>query len=148
MTKYTCKKCVFSTINKTDYNRHIKTTKHLLKAYECKNSTNISPNRVIKKSYKSPNKKFVCTCCNNGYANQCNLTRHMKKCANSVLVEKDKELQNIKNENILDKVKMLEKEIERLQKELDLKDKQIDTFAELLKSSMSQATGNNLTKHC
>jgi uncharacterized C2H2 Zn-finger protein len=137
MVKYNCEKCGFFSKNKKDYTRHIKTKKHLKK--NNKQAIKISdPNLILKKSYKSPKYENVCIHCNNSYTNQSNLTRHMKKCSNLIIIEKDNIIQT-------KEVDALKKENERLHKQVEKKDKQLETFSDLLKSSMSKSTGNNLT---
>ena len=138
MTKYKCEICVFSTVNKTDYSRHIKTKKHLEKVIHPIKSVKSNPKIVLIKSCKKIDEKYVCMYCNNSYANQSNLTRHTKKCSNKIIEDKDNQLQT-------HEVSALKKENETLHKQLDLYQKQLETFTDLLKSSMSPSNVNAFT---
>ena len=64
---YTCKKCGLITYKKTDFNRHILTSKH--NSYE----TNIEYSESI---YKT----FICEICDKEYCDRTGLWRHKKKC--------------------------------------------------------------------
>tara|TARA_X000000950_G_C13817248_1_gene620347 strand:+ start:410 stop:1276 length:867 start_codon:yes stop_codon:yes gene_type:complete len=70
MVQYLCKKCNFSTKRKNDYNRHLKTQKHL-------------GDKIIK--------KFICAC-GKKYKSRSGLWRHNKICNGNI------ELKNIKLE--------------------------------------------------
>ena len=92
--KYCCKLCNFYTDNKTKYNRHLKTKKHLLKVDK---------------------KQNICIC-GKSYVTYSGLFRHKKKCQ----VIKDLKLEEdmtkdeiIKMQN--EKLKMMDKEYNKLQ---------------------------------
>ena len=97
LLKYYCSFCDFLTYNKNDYNRHIKTNKHL-----------INTDSIIK-----PEKKFLCETCLKVYKERTGLWRHKKKCMTINICNenefendfdnynKQKELQdNIEDDNI------------------------------------------------
>ena len=103
--KYCCKLCNFYTDNKTKYNRHLKTKKHLLKVKEDK-------------------KQNICIC-GKLYVTYSGLFRHKKKCQ----VIKDLKLEEdmtkdeiIKMQN--EKLKMMDKELEIIDKKLEMKNKE------------------------
>ena len=128
MTKYNCVLCDFTTVRKTEYTRHLDTKKHKEK---------VTQNTI--RTYNVPNvynteKVYKCTFCENIYSSSSALARHKKACS-----EKDK---LINNESIKDK------EIERLQKELLSKDKQVETYEILLKSLTSPQTINYFNFIC
>jgi hypothetical protein len=86
--KYICEKCNLITCKKTDYHRHILTTKHIIAT----NSNHLATkNEII---YKP----FMCENCNKEYCDRTGLWRHKKKCTseNTIMKEKpeicDKEL--------------------------------------------------------
>jgi hypothetical protein len=58
---YSCDLCAFSTSNKNDYSRHLKTIKHLGTKMETKNS-----------------EKLQCNICEREYANSSGLWKHKK----------------------------------------------------------------------
>ena len=60
---YSCEICAFSTSNKNDYARHLKTIKHLGTKMETKNS-----------------EKLQCNICEREYVNSSGLWKHKKKC--------------------------------------------------------------------
>ena len=68
--KYICKTCDFITSKKTDYTRHIMTTKHKLAT---------DSNSLATKNEKI-HKVFVCEKCNKEYYDRTGLWRHQKKC--------------------------------------------------------------------
>ena len=89
--KYICKCCDFNTHDKTKYNRHLKTKKHLI------------------------NKNQNICVCGKLYVTRSGLFKHKKKCQ----VIKDLKLEDIKKDEIIkmqnDKLKMMEKEYNKLQ---------------------------------
>ena len=90
MENYTCKQCNYSTSRTANYNRHIKSTKHLQKVIDDNN--NIFSNKLIPNALQSSPKlskapktginsnKFTCDFCQNEFSRMCNLTRHTKIC--------------------------------------------------------------------
>lgn len=124
MTKYNCVNCNFHTDRKNDYSRHIKSTKHLQKEQEKIEESKLNP---IKIQPESKNKN-ECMYCKNTYSTQSNLSKHMKKCANKVVIEKDNiihEKDNIIKDN---EVKTLKEKLELVQKQLTIYEKMLQSF--------------------
>ena len=90
--KYLCKICNFNSNNKTNYNKHLLTEKHM-------NNTN---------NYTNNNTKEIFTCeyCNDIFNSKTTLWRHTNKC-----------MQEINNYDNNEKIKELENKIEDLEKE-------------------------------
>ena len=63
--EYYCEKCDFLTSNKKDYNRHLKTKKHLW---------------CGKKTPKTAFVEFECVYCDKKYKTKSGLRKHQKKC--------------------------------------------------------------------
>lgn len=138
MVNYNCDKCGFSSKNKKDYTRHIKTKKHQRNVIKVPNSTEVCtpkrPKTPQNKVTQSPNKKthtskkvYKCVHCELTFTRSSNLTKHRKIC-----VDLEQELR--------------EKEIELLKKQFaDYKKqvgKQLHTYEQLLKSVTSPQTIN------
>lgn len=123
MSKYNCDLCEFHTNRKTEYTRHLSTKKHLEKIESRSTESILNPIKIQHES----NNKFVCMHCQNTYSSQSNLSKHMKKCANKVIKEKDD--------------CMKDKEIERLQK-------QVETYENMLKSFTTPQTINYFNYIC
>jgi hypothetical protein len=137
MPNYNCKLCGFNSTNKKNYSNHILTKKHLKKNdIDLTNSS--APSRLSIDSVKEKNELFVkksnhmCNFCHNTFTRLNNLTRHQKTCG--------------KMDIITEKVKMLEKENERIQKEATEKEeifkKQLETYEVMLKSFTTPQTIN------
>ena len=93
---YECKNCHYNTFNKYDYDKHIRTIKHLSNGLSM-NSINLS-----QKSKKIAN--FVCNECSKEYKDYSGLWRHKKKCKLEINnIQKLSNYEDIKNENITDK---------------------------------------------
>ena len=83
MAKYECKNCLYETKNKSDYNKHCVTKKHLEKVTNITNSNNknTSPQNsslFLKKSLLETD--LQCAHCNKLFARNDNLIRHLKTC--------------------------------------------------------------------
>ena len=65
--KYSCNYCYFTTCKKTDYNRHMLTTKH-------KNNVSTTDNNAKNE------KIYICDCCEKEYNDRAGLWRHKKSC--------------------------------------------------------------------
>jgi hypothetical protein len=70
-TFFECLCCDYISYNKFDYNKHIKTIKHL--------NNQIQPNS-IKSRQKSQEHIYTCNNCNKSYTDKSGLWRHKKKC--------------------------------------------------------------------
>jgi len=84
--KYNCNLCEFKSNRKTDYTRHTQSKKHLEKISQINSESN-SNTIEIEHQFKN---EFACMYCNNKYSTQSNRSKHMKKCSNKVIIEKDK----------------------------------------------------------
>ena len=77
LTKYSCEYCKYTTCDKRDYNKHIKTKKHknqISAILATETSSEMGLN-----SHKFP-KSFQCDICNKVYKDNTGLWRHKKKC--------------------------------------------------------------------
>lgn len=135
MNKYICENCGFLTDNKTDYNRHINTKKHLQKVKQKKHDSKLIPTTF---QHDSSN-KYSCNHCHNTYSSQSNLTKHTNKCSKKntqeLLIEKD--MDNLKKEN-----ELLKKQFDEYKEQMV---KQLDTYESLLQSAIAPQTINNFT---
>ena len=118
MVLYTCYACLFSSNQKNDYNRHLKTNKHI------KNVSKIEANKVMsqkdpkksqkepKKSQKEPKKSqkdpvFLCSFCDANFSSYANKRRHeLHRCKENTSI-------------ITNKIKLLEKEKKKLEKQIE-----------------------------
>lgn len=137
MSKYSCDICSFKTGNKTDYSRHSRTKKHKEKVKETTKNTIGTQDTYIKTE-----NIHKCPFCNNVYSNSSSLARHKKACGVKQEIIKEKEKDDMINNNELNTLK---KENERLQKQNEIYEKQLETFTELLKTKMNPTNVNNLT---
>ena len=111
--KYYCKKCDFTSRNKTDFNRHLSTAKHLMET-----------NGNLRETKKT---QFICLC-GKTYKTRSGLFKHKKKCPTIVdnldvsKIEKLEEVSSPKND--IEKIKL---ENENLKLKLQL-EKEKNTF--------------------
>lgn len=132
MLKYNCENCNFKSTNKKDYSRHIQTKKHL---------ENVDDNPIthvteldISSTLAVNDKVFICHNCNNSFTRGSSLSRHKKTCMDGKI--KDTEVNSLKKEN------------ERLQNELENRNKQINTYETMLKSLAAPQTINYFNHIC
>ena len=101
---FICEVCNYKTTLKPNYNRHLKTKRHLSKI--------VLPSDNPPIILRNPSDNiYHCTYCNFEYTRLDNLHRHQKKCVKQILLDKDKILLD-KDKQISDK----DKEIELLKK--------------------------------
>ena len=86
-TKYNCSYCDYNTSNKTDYNKHLATQKHI----ECKNETNLKQHSVTNSEKSQKIATFVCHC-DATFNSRTSLWRHQKKCDKNTIDNSIKEL--------------------------------------------------------
>lgn len=147
--KYNCVPCAYTTDRKTDINRHNKTLKHLEKVEELTNESMMNPSRIQCESIVRIHK---CAYCENTFSTQSNRSKHMKICSQKVVQEIVKEKDDAIKEIIKEKDEAIKEKdnevkdivIDNLKKELERVNKELNLFADLLKSAMSPTTVNNI----
>ena len=95
---YYCECCDYTTSRKNDWDKHLKTKKHIGQCFTF----------VSKKSQKVAQKKFICDICDKVFKSRTTLWRHKKKCSlakkNNVVEPKSQTIvQNI-NQNITNNI--------------------------------------------
>ena len=131
---FTCIICNYESNLKANYNRHLKTKRHLQKV-------EISPTVVHQLSISCPS-IYECKSCNKSFASQSSLSKHHKRCMfvqinglQEQIQNKDKLLEVYEKEN-----KELKSEIKELTKSINkIKDKQIS----VLQKNLKPANNNN-----
>ena len=143
---YICKSCSFASNNKTDFSRHLSTTKHKMKQNETQKTQKNAKLWKVKNSHKSPT-KYVCPNCKKMVKSRTTLWRHQKKCIKEeqkchfTTVGK-KEINISKNNVIVDKLIEIV-EVQKTNQELtnQLVQQQVDILEKF--ASSSQITNNN-----
>ena len=128
--KYVCDICDFKTGNKTDYNKHLMTPKH------------INNNELITNHNEKPIKTQIYKClCGNEYKYQSGLCAHKKKCVKQIVVEEENEVNDENNdENMNNSLIILEllkqnQEIKEMILEKSSSENNNPLVAELLKQN-------------
>ena len=122
-----CKCCNYSTPYKTNYNRHLKSKKHILKDVT--------------------NDVYICKYCNSKYNRLDSLQRHLTKCIDKKSTDKDNIIEDLKKEKqeLKKTIEILTNKIDVLIKEKDkLKDNHILTLSKTLNKTI--AYNNNVTQ--
>ena len=88
MSVYQCEHCQFITMNKSDYNKHIHTMKHLSRIPE---QEPIVPVIDVEERAKDA-KLFLCSHCNKAYKSKNGLQYHSKKCICGAIVDISNEI--------------------------------------------------------
>jgi len=96
---YDCKICEYNTNNKSNYNRHLKSSRHLQNLQE--SSTLTKKRLVVSKALQTI---FVCKYCNNEFTRASSLTRHKKVCADVEINKREAEM----------KINVLESQVKEL----------------------------------
>jgi len=144
MVNYNCNICNYITKRQYDFNKHLKTKKHLnnVKNYEEENKKKTTQNLKIPHfSLKIPqntsqisdhnNKElYKCEYCNKEFSRIDNLNRHIEK-----YCKKKRELDKMENEN--------SKIIEKQNKIIDLQSKQINKLLEKNAKQINNTQNNN-----
>ncbi|QKF94867.1 zinc finger C2H2-type protein [Fadolivirus algeromassiliense] len=101
--KYICDHCSYSSNDKSNYNRHIKSETHI---HLAKNAKKLAKNANIK---RPSNQNYSCGC-GKAFSHQSSLSRHQNNCTGT----------NIQNQMtlLIDTVNQLKKQNENLQKQL------------------------------
>ena len=141
MLKYNCNCCDFLTNNKTDYNRHIKTKKHIRKLsidvpenitiYSPSKTSNEVPYIAQQNSTKlggiDKNPDFLCKYCDLKFKRSFNMNRHFKTCS----MKKDFLGKESLEKKLQEKDKMLKektKQMEKLERDKEYYKKLIDNY--------------------
>jgi len=121
--KYYCKKCDFTSKNKTDFNRHLSTTKH--KMVTNGNSDGNSKPKIV---------DFSCELCGKVYKYKSGLSRHRKGCVetNNSLVLKTTSSKNALASMESTNQEMFEKLTNTIKQQGDLIEKLIDHQKEII----------------
>jgi len=139
MVLYECKICNFQTEYTTNYNKHIRTKKHLR---SIKNNEN---------SYIPKNNMDMLRCkfCYKEYRSVSSLNKHINKCQNKPSIGNDLKIELVKKDCEINYHKQLNKKENEFKDELiKEKEKQIkekDKVIELIKDKNSIVNNNNIT---
>ncbi|ARF11999.1 zinc finger protein [Klosneuvirus KNV1] len=110
MNKFVCETCNYSTDDKSNYNKHMKSTKHYKKSIQVVKTEHIVNHK------KSP-KDYNCQFCKRIFTTSSNLTRHERVCAGKVIEKKELELE----------LKYKDKELENAHKKINELEKALRT---------------------
>ena len=139
MPIYNCECCDFSTKLKGDYNRHLKTKKHLELVQSHPKVTPKSPSSHPRVTPKNDCKKYTCKYCNASFKYKQGMYRHIKYTCKKNDDEDLKELVFLMNENLENiKNKMIKQEIKyerqqnMLKREIEKRDKKITKLSQKL----------------
>ena len=88
---FNCKSCNYETDNKYNYDRHLKTKRHL-------KILNFGPSVVHQLSINCPS-IYDCKICNKSFSTQSSLSKHHKKCIYSKINELTSQLENKEKDN-------------------------------------------------
>ena len=145
-TNYICKPCSFASKNKTDFSRHLSTTKHKMKQNETQKT---QKNAFFRKTnfIQQSSTKYVCQNCKKILKSRTTLWRHGKKCCKQdqspppIPVEKGSK-DFSKNNVIVDKLIQIV-EVQKTNQELtnQLVQQQVDLLEKF--AATSQITNNN-----
>jgi len=109
--KYSCNDCSYSTDNKSNWNKHLKSNKHFLKEYEKTNlKSNISlDNNKITIKYHSEEKlkSYICKYCDFSTSYRPSLYRHQNNCYKDKLDKKDNEIKDLTIDHLKQVIEML-----------------------------------------
>jgi len=101
LKKYNCKICNLETNKLSNYNRHLKSKKHLAKTGVSKELAKVSIGLAENANHKSEiNKKWVCKYCDKSFKHKSSKSRHEKECDKSNF-----EIENIKLKQELEETK-------------------------------------------
>ena len=121
---FTCTTCNYESNLKSNYDRHLKSKRHLTKV----EITSENPPKTLR---KPSDKIYTCNYCNNEYTRLDNLNRHQKNCVKQILEDNATQLELYEKEN-----KELKQKNEDLNKTIhQIKDKQLSVLQKNLKPS-------------
>ena len=136
MPEYKCICCDFSSKLKGDYNRHLKTKKHIRLAEISLNLAEISP-KLAEISHE--NKDYMCKYCDKVFKHHSSLCKHIKYTCKKNKDEDLKELVKLMNEKLDDSVN----EIKMMKKEIAKRDRQITKLSKKLQINNGNIITNN-----
>ncbi len=145
MKFYYCNRCNYNTDNKTKYDRHCKTKKHL--------GTTKSQQLVNKKSTISQQKVniFDCEYCNKVFTTKQSMYRHIKYTCKQNKDEDLKELVRLMNEKMLEqnkRIESMEQALYQKDKQIEKRDKQINKLSNKLQiNNIQNIQQNNIHFH-
>ena len=129
-----CKCCNFETERKSNYDRHIKTKRHLVKM----EIASKNPQITSKKTKKNLEKIYKCNYCNKDYTRLDNLTRHHTNCIKYIVYNNDKQfgIYEIEIKELKTQLKDKDIEIKELNNTIhQINNKQISVLQNNLKPS-------------
>lgn len=148
MSEYNCLSCEFSTHLKTNFSRHLKTSKHLAKCESSKGHPIPENNTTLISEVK-----HICKYCNKGFAYKQGLHKHVKNVCKKRQKEDMKEYTRLLNAP--NKTAKSQKEMNRLATELQIennitgsKDVQLVNFHKTDYESMSNNIYKNSAMRC
>ena len=128
--KYFCEMCNFISFKKTDYNRHLLTSKHLRLQNSVNNTTNNNiENEIIE------TKKFTCDC-GKKYKHHSSLWSHKKKCK----IMNNNKLSIINENTIIDELKTI---IIKQQTQISKQQEQLTELIPKIGNTINNNTQNN-----
>ncbi|QKF93728.1 zinc finger protein C2H2-type protein [Fadolivirus algeromassiliense] len=147
--KYNCTKCNYSSNDKSNYNKHIKSASHYIfnDVNQCKPDVNrnVIQNVNHQNDIKNTN-KFICNNCNELFSCRQSLSRHKNyRCKNSQLkheTDKDKQIETLKQQLIEYQQAMKDKEIEFLNKQVNKLNSEVNELKSFIRSGKYGNTTN------
>ena len=135
MVEYTCKCCDFATNLKSNYERHLRTNKHLkLSKYYPKviQKTPESSSNIIQKEKTEMCPLFSCKYCGKEYKYRSGLSKHVRYSC-------DKN----KDEDLKEFVKLMNEQLTQIKDELSIKNKEIEKRDKLINKLSTKLQINN-----
>ena len=104
MKHFYCKKCKYTTTNKSNFNRHLKSNRHLEKCNSCLNVN--SKNSRVHSGYTQgtlSSTTHKCLFCDENFKTKQSLSNHKKSCEekNNIINEYERQLKDLKKESYL-----------------------------------------------
>ena len=128
-SKFICECCKYHTDKQSNYNRHLKTAKHIKNI----SAQNTKSNGCHKKSKKDTKKElYICDACDKLFSDKSNLHRHKKNCTDAKYKIKIELMQN-EIQNLKNIIKEKNKAEKLYKKFIDSNNKAIDTVKESVK---------------
>lgn len=125
LIEFKCTQCNYITMNKSNYNKHLKSIKHMKRIITPDSSYHEDPT-IFKNQTKLI---YQCQQCSVIYTRQSSLTNHKRMCTDALI-----EVQKLEN------IKQIE--IEKLKTELHMKNKQINTLENFIQTIKTSSTYN------